>query len=66
MHERYLTEFGVDPARLAAAEPSPDCLAYTSFLLATAYHEPWEVLIAALVKAGFPTQLLPGGNGTED
>jgi threonine dehydratase len=25
-----------------------------------------EVLIAALVKAGFPTQLLPGGNDAED
>jgi thiaminase/transcriptional activator TenA len=30
-------------------EPSPDCLSYTSFLLATAYHEPWEVLMAALL-----------------
>ncbi len=30
-------------------EPSPDCLGYTSFLLATAYHEPWEVLVAALL-----------------
>ena len=49
LHERYLTEFDVDPARLAEAEPSPDCLAYTSFLLATAYHEPWEVLVAALL-----------------
>ena len=49
LHERYLTEFGVDPARLATAEPSPDCLGYTSFLLATAYHDPWEVLVAALL-----------------
>ena len=49
LHERYLTEFGVDPARLVDAEPSPDCLGYTSFLLATAYHEPWEVLVAALL-----------------
>ena len=32
-----------------SAEPSPDCLGYTSFLLATAYHEPWEVLVAALL-----------------
>lgn len=30
-------------------EPSPDCLAYTSFLMATAYHEPFEVLLAALL-----------------
>jgi thiaminase/transcriptional activator TenA len=49
LHERYLAEFGIDPARLAEAEPSPDCLGYTSFLLATAYHEPWEVLVAALL-----------------
>jgi thiaminase/transcriptional activator TenA len=49
LHERYLKEFGVDPSHLATAEPSPDCLAYTSFLLATAYHEPWEVLVAALL-----------------
>ena len=27
----------------AAAEPSPDCLAYTSYLLATAHQQPWEV-----------------------
>lgn len=49
LHERYLTEFGVDPASLATAEPSPDCLGYTSFLVATAYHEPFEVLLAALL-----------------
>jgi thiaminase (transcriptional activator TenA) len=49
LHERILTEFGVDPVRLVDAEPSPDCLAYTSFLLATAYHDPWEVLAAALL-----------------
>jgi thiaminase (transcriptional activator TenA) len=49
LHERYLREFGIDPAGSAAAEPSPDCLAYTSFLIATAHHEPWEVLVAALL-----------------
>jgi thiaminase/transcriptional activator TenA len=49
LHERYLAEFGVDPAQIASAEPSPDCLAYTSFLVATAYHDPWDVLVAALL-----------------
>jgi thiaminase/transcriptional activator TenA len=49
LHEKYLREFGVDPAAIDAAEPTPDCLAYTSFLLATAYQEPWEVLVAALL-----------------
>jgi thiaminase/transcriptional activator TenA len=49
LHGQYLTQFGMDPATLAQAEPSPDCLGYTSFLLATAYHDPWEVLVAALL-----------------
>lgn len=49
LHEHYLHEFGVEPEVIAAAEPAPDCLAYTSFLLATAYHEPWPVLVAALL-----------------
>jgi thiaminase (transcriptional activator TenA) len=49
LHGLYLQEFGVDPASVMAAEPAPDCLAYTSFLLATAYQEPWEILIAALL-----------------
>lgn len=49
LHARYLREFGVDPAAIAEAEPSPDCLAYTNFLMATAYHDPWAVLVAALL-----------------
>ena len=49
LHEHYLSSFGVDPATLGNTEPAPDCLAYTNFLLATAYHEPWEVLIAAVL-----------------
>ena len=44
LHGQYLTQFGS-----AASEPAPDCLNYTSFLLATAYHDPWEVLMAALL-----------------
>jgi thiaminase/transcriptional activator TenA len=49
LHGRYLQEFGVNPASVMTAEPTPDCLAYTSFLLATAYQEPWEILVAALL-----------------
>jgi thiaminase/transcriptional activator TenA len=49
LHERYLAGFGISPVEAAEAEAAPDCLAYTSFLLATGYHEPWEVLIAAVV-----------------
>jgi thiaminase (transcriptional activator TenA) len=46
LHAHYFAELGIGAAE---AEPSPDCLAYTSFLLAASYHEPWEVLVAALL-----------------
>ena len=46
LHSQYMRQFGVDSSRV---EPSPDCLSYTSFLLATAYHERWEVLMAGLL-----------------
>jgi thiaminase/transcriptional activator TenA len=49
LHGRYLAEFGVAPAAAAAAEPMPDCLAYTSFLLASAHQQPWAVLVAAIL-----------------
>jgi thiaminase (transcriptional activator TenA) len=49
LHEHFLRAFGIDPAALTDTEPAPDCLAYTNFLFATAYHEPWEVLVAALL-----------------
>ena len=49
LHDRYLAEFGVTPKAAAAAEPAPDCLAYTSYLLATAQQEPWEILVAAIL-----------------
>jgi thiaminase/transcriptional activator TenA len=49
LHGRYLAEFGVTSEAVTAAEPAPDCLAYTSFLLATAYQQPFPVLVAALL-----------------
>jgi len=49
LHGRYLAEFGVTPEAAATAEPAPDCLAYTSFLLATAHQQPFAVLVAALL-----------------
>lgn len=49
LHASYLAKFGVDPDAAAATEPSPDCLAYTSFLLATAHQQPWEVTVAAIL-----------------
>ena len=47
LHGHYLAAFGVDA--VAAAEPAPDCLAYTSYLLATAHQQSWPVLVAALL-----------------
>lgn len=49
LHETYLKEFGLGSDALAGHEPSPDCLGYTSYLIASAYQEPWEVLVAALL-----------------
>jgi thiaminase (transcriptional activator TenA) len=49
LHARYLAEFGVDPEEAAASEPSPDCLAYTSYLLMTAHQKPWAVTVAAIL-----------------
>jgi thiaminase/transcriptional activator TenA len=49
LHERYMKEFGVDPAKITDADASPDCFAYTNFLMAAAYHDPWEILVAALL-----------------
>jgi thiaminase (transcriptional activator TenA) len=49
LHGRYLAEFGVTPEMATVAEPAPDCLGYTSFLLATAHHDPFPVVVAALL-----------------
>jgi len=49
LHAGYMQEFGITAEQFASAEPTPDCLAYTSFLMAAAYHEPWEILLAALL-----------------
>src|ERR1700752_5059013 len=35
LHSALLPELGISPAEAGAAEPSPACLAYTSYLLAT-------------------------------
>ena len=41
LHETYLRDFGVD---MTGAEPSPDCLGYTSYLMATAYHFTGQII----------------------
>lgn len=49
LHESYFARFGMSDADQAAVETSPTCLAYTSFLLATAQTAGYPELIAALL-----------------
>jgi thiaminase/transcriptional activator TenA len=49
LHEGYFERFGLSEADLAAIETSPTCLAYTSFLLATALTGSYPELVAALL-----------------
>ncbi len=49
LHGGFFERFGVDPKDAAAAEPSPTCLGYTSFLLATAHQASYEELAAAVL-----------------
>lgn len=49
LHEGFLRQFGVSQEQFAASGMSPACRAYTDFLLATAHHEPFPVVVAALL-----------------
>jgi thiaminase (transcriptional activator TenA) len=49
LHEGFFLRYGLRAEEVAASEPSPACLAYTSYLLAAACTQSYEVLIAALL-----------------
>ncbi len=49
LHRRYCVEFGIDRAELEAATAAPATVAYTSFLLKTAYQGSFAELVAALL-----------------
>jgi thiaminase/transcriptional activator TenA len=49
MQQDYLTHFGVGADAVRAAEPSPTCLAYTSFMLAEAVTGSYATLLAAIL-----------------
>lgn len=49
LHDSYFERFGMTAADQEAIETSPTCLAYTSFLLATAQTAGYPELIAALL-----------------
>jgi thiaminase/transcriptional activator TenA len=49
LHDGYFDRFGMTEADQLAVETSPTCLAYTSFLLATAHTGEYAELVAALL-----------------
>lgn len=49
LHGGFFRSYGIDAATFAATPLSPACDHYVSYLLATAYAEPYEVVLAALL-----------------
>ncbi len=49
LHADYFARFGITPADFAAAEPTPVCDHYVSYLLRVAALQPFEVSLAALL-----------------
>lgn len=49
LHETFFKEFGLSEAEVAAVPMAPTNLAYTSYLLATAYGSPFHEGLAALL-----------------
>lgn len=49
LHEGFFELYGLDQDTIAAAMPSPTCLNYTNFLLATAHNASLEETVAALL-----------------
>lgn len=49
LHGGFLREYGIDAGTFARTPLSPPCDHYVSYLLATAYSEPYEVVLGALL-----------------
>lgn len=49
LHGGFFRDYGISPEAFAATPLTPACDHYVSYLLATAYAEPYEVLCAALL-----------------
>src|SRR5262245_14151614 len=49
LHGSFFRQYGITPEVFAATPLSPACHHYVSYLLATAYAEPYEVLLGALL-----------------
>jgi len=49
LHDGFMREFGITPTQFATTPVTPACHHYTSYLLATAWAEPYPVTVAALL-----------------
>ncbi|MBI2821477.1 MAG: thiaminase II [Acidobacteria bacterium] len=49
LHDGVFQEYGISETDIARTEPSPEALAYTSFLVATAYSRSFEESLGALL-----------------
>lgn len=49
LHEGFLRDWGVTPDAFQASPVSPACHHYVSYLIATAFAEPYEILLGALL-----------------
>lgn len=49
LHENFFAEFGIPAEAALVTEPSPTCLNYTNFLIATAYQHSFAVTVAAVL-----------------
>ena len=49
LHEEFFAEFNIDSKTALASQPSPSCLNYTNFLLATAYRYSFAIGVAAVL-----------------
>ncbi len=49
LHEGFFRQYGISPEVAESTEQSPTCFSYANFLVATAYHAPYQVLVAALL-----------------
>ena len=49
LHEEFFAEFDISPQVALTSQPSPTCLNYTNFLLATAYQYSFPVSVAAVL-----------------
>jgi len=49
LHNGFMSEFGIAPAQFASTPLTPACHHYASFLLSTAWAEPYPVTLATLL-----------------